>query len=94
MTYEEFEADFENYINETFGIEKLKSPYKTGNLRNNGYKLVKTDSGYKIYIDETAAPYAQYLDSKPKIKREYPGGWWDEPMEDLINKIIERYGGQ
>jgi len=94
MTYEEFKEDFEDYINETFETEKLKSPYKTGNLRNKAYKIIKSNNGYKIYIDMNIAPYAKHLDSTEKIKREYPNGWFNEPMLDLINKIKQRYGGE
>lgn len=93
MTEEEFLTEFEDMLYTEFNISKTLSPYKTGNLRNNAIQIIKVPTGYKIYVDLDTAPYAQWLDGKPKIIREHPEGWWNEICMDIINKIMKKYGG-
>ena len=93
MTAEEFIEEFENELYTQFNISRTLSPYKTGNLRNNGIQIVKKPGGYKIYVDLDVAPYAQWLDQYPKVQREHAGGWWNEICMDIINKIMKKYGG-
>ena len=93
MSENEFLEDLEMYLNALFSNHRHWLPRKTGKLQNSAYKLEKTSNGYKIYIDESISPYAQYLDDKPKIKREYTNGWFNEPIQDIINKITEHYNG-
>lgn len=62
---------------QTFAAEKAKNyvkpmlPYKTGNLRNNALKVIKTGDEWKIYIDYAVAPYALY----PNVKRIIDQNW-------------------
>lgn len=94
MTYDEFLDEFENELYKIFGQSKLLSPYKTGNLRNNAIKIVKSgfdNDEYKIYVDLSKAPYAKWLDDKPKIQREHPEGWFNEIALSIINKIMDKY---
>ena len=91
MTIDEFKEEFEAELYNIFGEEREKSPYKTGNLRYNGIQVIKTPKGYRVWVDLSIAPYAQWLDSKPKIKREHPEGWFNEIALGIINKIISKY---
>ena len=91
MTEEEFIKEFENELYTRFNISKQLSPYKTGNLRNNAIQILKRPNGYKIYVDLSIAPYAQYLDSKRKVQREHPGGWWNEICMDIVDSIMKKY---
>lgn len=93
MTYDEFVADFEVELYKIFGQSKLLSPYKTGNLRNNALQIVKTQTGFKVTVDLDKAPYAQWLDDKPKVQREHPDGWFDEIALDIVNRIMKKYQG-
>ena len=91
MTEAEFLEEFEAELYTTFGIEREKSPYKTGNLRYNGIQIMKTPRGYRIWVDLSIAPYSQFLDTKPKIQREHPEGWFNEIAMGIINKIMKKY---
>lgn len=93
MTLEEFLIEFEDALYTEFNISKHLSPIKTGNLRYNGIQILKKPNGYKIYVDLDKAPYAQWLDQYPKVQREHPDGWWEEICNDIINKIMKKYGG-
>ena len=85
MTQRAFEKLLEFSILKNFGKMQVALPYKTGNLSMNSFKLVRTSTGWKIYIDETIAPYAKYLDSKPKT-----AGWWEfEALKFLTNLSID-----
>lgn len=91
MTVDEFIKEFETELYTRFNISKQLSPYKTGNLRNNAIQILKTPTGYKIYVDLDVAPYAQWLDQFPKVQREHPGGWWREICMDIIDSIMKKY---
>lgn len=92
MTVDEFKREFENELYTQFNISKQLSPIDTGKLRNQGIQILKKPNGYKIYIDLSITPYAQFLDSKPKVQREHPGGFWNEICMDIIKKIFAKYG--
>ena len=96
MTYDEFIDEFETELYKVFGQSKQLSPYKTGNLRNNAIKIVKTSGfdsefGFKIYVDLSKAPYAQWLDDKPKVQREHPEGWFNEIALTIVQKLMKKY---
>ena len=93
MTVEEFKVEFENELYNIFKEEREKSPIKTGNLRYNGIQIIKTPTGFRVWVDLEKAPYAQWLDDYPKVQMEHPGGWFNEIALGIINKIIEKYGG-
>lgn len=93
MTEEEFLEEFEKELYDQFNISRTLSPYKTGNLRNNAIRIIKKPGGYKIYVDFEKAPYGEWLDTKPKVQREHPMGWWKEICIDIIEKIMKKYGG-
>ena len=103
MTEAEFRLDFENFIDILFeeyrhklprsqwaGILNPKSKDRTtGNLRNNAYKLTKTSKGYKLWIDDSIAFYAKYIDEPGHVTQ----GYWNRVMQDITDRIAERYGG-
>ena len=92
MTYDEFLAEFETELYKAFGKSKLLSPYKTGNLRNNGINIIKMGpESYKITVDLNKAPYAQWLDDKPKVQREHPEGWFNEIALSIVQKLMRKY---
>lgn len=62
-----------------FAAEKSRNfvkpmlPIKTGNLRNNALKVLRTEDGqYEIYIDTLIAPYVQYPNVKKIIDKVWP----------------------
>lgn len=92
MTIDEFYEEFEHELYKAFGQSKILSPYKTGNLRNNGLKIIRIDDQhYKITVDLNAAPYAKWLDDKAKVQREHPEGWFNEIALTIVQKIIRKY---
>lgn len=91
MTEEEFRLDFENKIHSIFNVSRELSPIKTGNLRYNAMQIMKTPTGYKIWVDLSKAEYAEYLDTKPKVQREHPQGWFNEIALDMIERIKKEY---
>ena len=91
MTVDEFKEEFEKELYKIFGQSKLLSPYKTGNLRNNGLQILETPNGWRVTVDLDKAPYAQWLDDKPKVQREHPDGWFNEIALDIINRIMKKY---
>ena len=102
MTEEEFSLAFYAYILDVVnGIrgESVESyghrwipgrlPYDTGNLANNAFKITKTATGYKIYIDQGVAPYASEIDKG----NYYTSRYWDDLCEGIIERISEDWGG-
>ena len=88
MTVEEFKESFEHQVFLALKDARKLSPYKTGNLRNNGIQIqVISENEYKITVDLTVAPYAQWLDGFPKVQREHPQGWFNEIALDIIGNI-------
>ena len=91
MTVEQFKKDFETSLYKSLEINRLRSPYDTGNLRYSGIKFLKTPNGFKIYVDENVAPYAIYLDGFESINARYPEGWWSHICLKIINDMIKKY---
>ena len=91
MTAEQFKEEFETELYKFFGQSKKLSPYKTGNLRNNAIQIIKIPKGFRVYVDLSVAPSAQWLDNYPKVQNEHPEGWFDEIATDIIKKIMEKY---
>ena len=92
MTDAEAVKIIEGFVNETFEEVRPFLPIKTGNLRNNAYKIAKTKNGWRVIVDLRVAPYADYLDGKPRTK-----GWWDdtafEKFYQILNSKLENYFG-
>lgn len=92
MTVEEFKESFEHQVFVALKQARKLSPYKTGNLRNNGIQIqVLSEDKYKIIVDLSVAPYAQWLDDFAKVQREHPQGWFKEIALDIIGNIISKY---
>jgi hypothetical protein len=55
-------------------MERLRVllPIKTGNLRNNSFRMVKTSEGFDLYLDEMIAPYIKYPNLKKKLDVIWP----------------------
>lgn len=82
MTPQTFRKLVQFSVLKHYGKMQRLLPYKTGNLAMNSFKLEETETGWKIYIDEKIAPYAKYLDSKPKTR-----GWWEFEARKLANEL-------
>lgn len=93
MTEERFLKNFENALLNSISVNRLRSPYDTGNLRYNAIKIIETDRGYKLFVDLSAAHYAQYLDNFGSIKARYPEGWWDHICLNIIQDLLNKYDG-
>lgn len=51
----------ENALYKAIVIFRLSAPIKTGNLRYNAIKMQRVSEGvWRVFIDETIAPYAKY----------------------------------
>lgn len=79
---------------------KMESPIDTGNLRNNAVTLSNMGNGiYRIYIDETIAPYMVYT-NEPWTSEFWAGkqnpneGWWNRAAEKAIYKLAFELGGK
>lgn len=77
-----------------------RSPVDTGNLRNNGIRLVQTGANeYTISIGGTYAPYAVYTNEvwiAPRWKgKPNPNEHWiDKGVEDVVDEICKLTGGR
>lgn len=71
MTREYFEAKLASSINKNFINLQQSLPIDTGNLRYAATKLIKTPTGFRIYIDTSVAPYATYLDEPNSKHHKY-----------------------
>lgn len=85
MTEGEAVRIIEQFVNETFEEVRPFLPIKTGNLRNNAYKIRRTSNGWSVIVDHRTAPYAEFLDSKEKTN-----GWWDEKAIEKFYEILNR----
>lgn len=91
MNIDEFKREFESALYTALNVHKQRSPYKTGNLRENAIKILKSPNGYKIWVDTTIAPYALELDSKASIKERYPEGWFDHICYKIVDELMKKY---
>jgi len=90
MDREYFEKDFDLFINNLFNENKSSLPSDSGNMKNNAYKIKRTKTGWDIYIDDSVAPYAKWLEENPNKKQ----GFWSDYSKQIIDKIKQKYGGQ
>jgi hypothetical protein len=51
---------------------RLLLPIKTGNLRNNSFRMVKTAEGFDLFLDEMIAPYIKYPNLQKKLDVIWP----------------------
>ena len=79
-----------------YAITQKTLPYKTGLLSNQfpgkegGFRIETLSPGtYKIYIDLSTVPYAEYID-KPGY-RTY--GYWDKAVENYVSIMAHELGG-
>ena len=89
MTEKEFLADFDQFIHTQFEIYRKTLPYLTGNLSLNAYKLERTPNGYKIYIDLSIAPYAEYINQPGRV---HEGFFEKLVVNQLMKDIQTKYG--
>lgn len=88
MTEEEFLWDFDQFIHTQFELYRKTLPYLTGNLSLNAYKLEKGPKGYKVYIDLSIAPYAEYINQTGKV---HEGFFEKLVVNRLMNDIKKKY---
>ena len=97
MTSDEFKKEFYKRMTEKYQEYKDKKDYTilprlTGNLQDNAFNSKFKDT-ITFYVDDTKAPYSQYINS---IK--WGKGWWDNHftqnvvLDDVNNILIEMLG--
>lgn len=95
MTRSEWELLFIDAINSL--RQQTFVPYDTGNLKFNAIKGIWVgENQYRIYIDETVAPYV-FFTNEPWVERKgtNPNENWVEKMVDYIAQYIaQRTGGK
>ena len=102
MNEEEFRASFDAYLKNLFSNTQMEAqasanhhwapgrlPYASGNLANVAFKLEKTPTGYKLYIDQNVAFYASIIDQEGY----YTSRYWDILAASIIRKISDDWGG-
>lgn len=68
-------------------------PVRTGNLRENGIKLEKTENGFVFYVDENAAPYGKHVEKGTRRMRAQPFFWpsVDANIDSMLQAVIQHY---
>lgn len=88
--------DWENLFKEAINALRTSGiiPIDTGNLAYNSIKAIwVSEKTFRIYIDESVAPYAKYT-IEPWSKGENPNqGWLDRAVLYIANYISRRIGG-
>lgn len=69
-------------VNKNFIQMRNELPFKTGRLAYQSFKLFKTDTGWSLKVDLNIAPYAVYLDDKPKTR-----DWWARACNDFMRRL-------
>jgi hypothetical protein len=71
-------------------IKELKYllPIKTGNLRNDAFKMVKTADGFELYLDEIIAPYVKHPNLKKKLNK-----IWPQLVQQFVVLLAATIGG-
>lgn len=86
-----------NLINTAYRVTYNNSPYRTGNLKNNGISRPATigDNEGFIKIGGQNAPYGVLLNDEPIIrgKNNKHYGWIKNSFNDSANAIAKEYGG-
>lgn len=85
-----------------YAVDLLRSfaPIDTGNLRYNAirYEWIN-ETTFKIYVDESIAPYMPFTNEEWKAKRWHgkrnPNkGWWQSACEFIIDLITQELKGE
>lgn len=92
MSKNEWELLFIEAINAL--REQTFVPYDTGNLKFNSIKGIWiNDSTFRIYIDESVAPYMKFT-QEPWSRGKNPNeGWFDKAVRFIANYLTQRLGG-
>lgn len=92
MTRGEFEAVFIDAINSL--RQQTFVPYDTGNLKFNAIKgMWITPTDYRIYVDETVAPYVYFTQEKWSKGINPNQGWIEKAVNYIVYYITRRLGG-
>lgn len=90
MTQDELLDYITQSVRTNFEIIRKTLPFKTGNLSQNAYQLIKIDENkWDIKIDLNIAPYAEYI-NRPGYKTE---GFWEKAINELSTLIAKDLGG-
>lgn len=92
--------DIPTSVQSAYEAIKMSTPINTGNLRHNATKLESLGNGiYKIYIDETIAPYVPFT-NEPWLSEFWAGkknpneGWWQRAVEKAVFRMAIELGGK
>lgn len=87
------ESDFRDMCEQAFQELRTRAPKRTGNLANNGVRLVFISKKEALlYVDEAVAPYMPYT-NEPWISPYWNGkknpneGWFDHSAEAIAETI-------
>jgi hypothetical protein len=90
MTVEEFKEKFYAELAAIVELERPKLPRDTGRLQEELFKLTRTADGFKISIDTTSWQYPYWINQVGYRT----AGYWEITVNNIINNIINKYGGQ
>lgn len=90
MTLEEFKSEFYTELLNIVGTVRPTLPRDTGRLQEELFKCDITPDGFKIWIDTTSWQYPIWI-NQVGYKT---AGYWEIAVNEIINKIINKYGGQ
>ncbi len=92
MSKNEWELLFIEAVNALRGQTFV--PYDTGNLKFNSIKGIWiNDSTFRIYIDESVAPYMKFTQEPWRRGKNPNEGWFDEAVRFIANYLTQRLGG-
>jgi len=100
MTEEEFAEKLGEFLTKEVAIIRVTLPYKTGLLSGRtgtgGFHLERTETGFRILIDESKVFYAKYVNDEnwrsPKTglpKR--TAGFWRKLVKDRLIADLEAW---
>jgi hypothetical protein len=98
MTIDQFERVFFEIVK----IVRKRAPKDTGNLAFNAINFYRKDANtFVIYVDEKIAHYMKYTNEnwslfRPPLKgKKNPNeGWWQDTVQEILQYLIDKYGGE
>jgi hypothetical protein len=93
MTKNEWTKLFKKAINSL--REQTFVPYDTGNLKFNAIKGIwVNETTYRIYIDESVAPYMKFTNEVWQYGKNPNEKWFDKAVKYVANYIAKHTNGE
>lgn len=87
---------FMKIVDQAFKLTKSRSPYKTGNLRDNAIRLEwVNDNEARIYVEENIAPYMVFTNEEwiNRAGKNPHEEWWGETAQEIAEMIAKTTKG-